>query len=383
MTSFDVDTLLAEISSDFPCGKDITYDVAFLELEQLVQGTAETQIGDHIQERKEPDWEEVQRRSLELLEHSRDLRLINYLTISALCLEGLSGFCNGLALLRGVVERYWDHVFPQLDPEDNNDPLERINIISSLSPPNTVMSDQDPMKFRSRLMDVPLCKPDDVRLPNPSLRHILVASGEIPTIGEDVSNLPTMPLIDAAFEHSQIEELQATHQVLHDCLEHLDALDKMLIDYVGALASPDFSKLEHLLKQIQSKTDKYLERRGYGEDSSVLKQIKTKVGTYLERKRSNSNNSQAHTGGQETLPGSTPHPELSGQVTSKQEVLKALDMIVNYYEQNEPSSPVPLLIKRAKRLVGKSFVDIIRDLSPDALSQVRMVSGEEEGSSEE
>ncbi len=53
-------------------------------------------------------------------------------------------------------------------------------------------------------------------------------------------------------------------------------------------------------------------------------------------------------------------------------------MIINHYEQNEPSSPVPLLIKRAKRLVGRSFVDIIRDLSPDAMSQVKMVSGEEE-----
>jgi hypothetical protein len=36
------------------------------------------------------------------------------------------------------------------------------------------------------------------------------------------------------------------------------------------------------------------------------------------------------------------------------------------------------LIKRAKRLVGKSFVDIIRDLSPDAMSQVKMVSGDED-----
>ena len=383
MTSFDVDTLLAEISPDSPCGKDITYDVSFLELEQLVQGTAETQVGDYIQESEEPDWEKVHSHSLELLERSRDLRLINYLALSALCLEGLSGFCDGLALLRGVVERYWDHVFPQLDPEDANDPLERINIISSLSPPNTVMSDQDPMKFRSRLMDVPLCTPNDARLPNPSLRHILAASGETPAAEAGVSNVPTIQLIDAAFEQTEIEALQATNQVLHDCLAHLNALDSMLIDHVGAVASPDLSKLEHLLKQIQSKIGKYLKRRGYGKDVSMIKQIQTKMGTYLERKRSNPNKSPADTGGQAVSPGNAPHPEFSGQVTSKQEVLKALDMIVNYYEQNEPSSPVPLLIKRAKRLVGKSFVDIIRDLSPDAISQVKMVSGEQEGSSEE
>ena len=71
------------------------------------------------------------------------------------------------------------------------------------------------------------------------------------------------------------------------------------------------------------------------------------------------------------------HP-LFGRITSNQDVLKALDMIIAYYTQSEPSSPVPLLIKRAKRLVGKSFVDIIRDLSPDAMSQVKMVSGDED-----
>ncbi len=382
MAGFDVDTLLTEISPDSPCGKDITYDVAFLELERLAQGTAETQVGDHVQKSEEPDWEQVHSNSLELLERSRDLRLILYLTLSALCLEGLSGFCDGLALLRGVVERYWDQVFPQLDPEDDNDPLERMNIIGSLSPQNTVMSDQDPMKFRFRLMDVPLCSPDDPRLPHPSLRHILVASGELPAPGTEVSSVPTMQLIDAAFEHTEIGALQTTDQVLRDCLEHLNALDNMLIDRVGATAAPNLSGLEGLLKQIQSKTGMYLERRGYGSDISLLKQIQTKIGTYMERKRSSSNESQAATGGRATSAGGTPQQELSGRITSKQEVLKALDMIVNYYEQNEPSSPVPLLIRRAKRLVGRSFVDIIRDLSPDAMSQVRMVSGEREEASE-
>ena len=123
MTHLDVDALLTEISPDAPCGEDISYDVAFLDLERIAQGKAEKQVGDYIQEREEPDWKQVYRQSLELLERSRDLRLILYLTASTLRLEGLSGFCDGLALLRGVVERYWEHLFPQLDPEDDNDPL--------------------------------------------------------------------------------------------------------------------------------------------------------------------------------------------------------------------------------------------------------------------
>ena len=384
MAIIDVDSLLAEISPESPCGKDIAYDVEFFNLERLVEGTAEIQIGDLVKESEDPDWNKVCESSLELLKSSRDLRLILYLTLAALCLEGFSGFCDGLALLCGSLERYWDDLFPRLDPDDDNDPVERMNIIGALSPPKTAMSDQDPMKFGLRLMNVPLCRPDDPRLPRPSMRDILMASGEVQTPDSEGANVPSMQLIDTAFEQAEISALKDTDQVLQRCLEHLNTLDSLLVERVGSAAAPDFSELENLLKRMQSKTNAYLERRGFGADGSLLKQIQTKMGSYLERKKSGTNK---HPGEEnerdDSNPGETAvQGALSGVITSKEEVLKALEMIVNYYEQNEPSSPVPLLIKRAKRLVGRSFMDIIRDLSPDAVSQVKMVSGEEEESAE-
>ena len=48
--------------------------------------------------------------------------------------------------------------------------------------------------------------------------------------------------------------------------------------------------------------------------------------------------------------------------------------------KNEPSSPVPILLKRAKRLVGKNFEELLRDLTPDAVRQMRVFTGEDEDS---
>ena len=370
MTTADLDALLEEISPDAPCGEDISYDADFLELEQLVKGTAETQVGDHIHQGEEPDWKKIRRQSLKLLERSRDVRLVLYLTASTLCLKGLPGFCDGLALLRGLVKRYWDHFFPQLDPEDDNDPLERMNIIGALSPPASVMSDQDQMKFFTRLMSVPLCRPEDARLPHPSLRDILAASGELSVPEKEASTLPSVQIIDAAFEQVDIEALKDTHQMLLDCLDHLHALDQMLIEQAGASSVPDFSRLESLLRQMQSKTGMYMERRGYGADASSAKDPNGEA----DGDPANGDAGQTADGAAPAVAG----PGLTGGVASNQDVHRALDMIISYYERSEPSSPVPLLIKRAKRLVGKSFVDIIRDISPDAMSQVQMVSGEGE-----
>ncbi len=52
-----------------------------------------------------------------------------------------------------------------------------------------------------------------------------------------------------------------------------------------------------------------------------------------------------------------------------------LDKICKYYAQNEPASPVPLLLERAKRLVPKNFFEVLEDLAPDGMSQLLMVSG--------
>jgi type VI secretion system protein ImpA len=375
---FDVDALLTDISPEAPCGEDISYDIQFLELEQLARGKEETQVGDHIHEHEEPDWKKIKSHSLTLLERSRDLRLILYLTVSKLCLEGLPGFYEGLALLRGVVERHWDHVYPQLDPEDDNDPMERMNIIGSLSPSPSVMSDQDVMKFIPRLMNVPLCKSDDARLPHPSLKHFLVVSGEIQVPETEAKDFPSLQLINAAFEQTDIHALQTTDQILHGCIEHIQVLDHLLIEHVGTAMAPSFNRLEQLLKQMQTKTGMYLERRGYGTNASLLKQTQDKIKTYFSGKQQPSDESPKDTKKMNPSAVAPMSQELSGQIASNQDIHKALDMIISYYEQNEPSSPVPLLLKRAKRLVGKTFVDIIRDISPDAMTQVQMVRGEEE-----
>ena len=382
MIHFDIEALLTDISPEAPCGEDLSYDIEFLELEQLARGTQETQVGDHIQEREEPDWEKVNNWSLKLLERSRDLRLILYLTVANLSLNGLSGFHDGLALLRGVVKHYWDHLFPQLDPEDDNDPMERINIVASLSPPPSVMSDQDIMKFIPRLMDVPLCKPGDARLPHASMKHLLAASGELSVSEKNPNDFPSQQLIDAAFEQTDADALHTTDQILRGCIEHIQALDHILVDQVGAAMAPNFNRLEQLLKQMQTKTAMYLERRGYTGKPSLFKHTQDKLKTYFSGKQTPSDPSLTDDKHMKSSAAEPLNQEFSGQISSNQDIHKALDMIIVYYEQNEPSSPVPLLLKRAKRLVGRTFVDIIRNISPDAMPQVQMVSGEEEATDE-
>ena len=57
-------------------------------------------------------------KSLALLPKSKDLRIAVYLTRAAVRTDGLAGLADGLEVLAGFVEKYWDGVHPQLDPDD-------------------------------------------------------------------------------------------------------------------------------------------------------------------------------------------------------------------------------------------------------------------------
>jgi type VI secretion system protein ImpA len=70
-----------------------------------------------------------------------------------------------------------------------------------------------------------------------------------------------------------------------------------------------------------------------------------------------------------------PAMSFGGVVRNRDDVVLLLDKICGYYERHEPSSPLPLLLKRCRRLATLSFMDIVKDLAPSALQQVELIGG--------
>src|ERR1051326_8706952 len=141
------DELLQPIADDKPCGEDFTYHPSFQNLETIARGKPETQFGPG----EEPQWKEVRDSALEVLGQSKHLTAGIILTVSLLKTGGLEGFRDGLAVVRGMAEKFWNDVYPKLDPDDNNDPTERLNILNILS------SAGEPYKVTVHLKQLVLC----------------------------------------------------------------------------------------------------------------------------------------------------------------------------------------------------------------------------------
>ncbi|HWW71597.1 MAG TPA: type VI secretion system protein TssA, partial [Duganella sp.] len=66
---------------------------------------------------------------------------------------------------------------------------------------------------------------------------------------------------------------------------------------------------------------------------------------------------------------------ITGEIANRADVVRMLDKLIGYYEQHEPSSPLPLLLVRAKRLAAMSFMEILEDLAPDGIQQASLIRG--------
>jgi type VI secretion system protein ImpA len=76
----------------------------------------------------------------------------------------------------------------------------------------------------------------------------------------------------------------------------------------------------------------------------------------------------------------TPAPSsASAEITSRDEVLRCLEGVLTYYAHHEPSSPLPVLLKRAKLLVHADFAAIVRNLIPEGVAELEKLYGPDGG----
>ena len=341
MATFDLESLLAPVSDAEPAGPNLEYDRDFAALERMAQGRPERQMGDSVQPAEEPDWKGLGHGAQALLVRSKDLRVASHLTKATLRTAGLAGFSDGIHLVRELLESFWDGVHPLLDADDDNDPTIRVNTLAGLADSATL----------GALRAAPLVNAR--ALGKVTLRDLLVATGEIPPSAEQPAL--DMKTIEAIFDAVDLDALMATFNAVSAAREDVLAIEAWVSEKVGAAQGANLSRLSSTLEQARKNLATRVERRTPVIEPDDTAEIQ-----------------MAHSGGdgQTSSKGGG-----TGPIKSRDDVVRVLDLIAAYYEKNEPSSPVPLLLNRAKRLAKMSFLDIVKDMAPDAMSHIELIGG--------
>lgn len=331
----DLPHLLCAISEASPCGDDLEYDPQLLELQRAAEGQPERRMGDAVLAAEPPDWRKTREIAGALFARGKDLRIAHYLVRSALALDGLPGLAEGLALVRELLGRYWDDLYPRLDHEDRDDPTLRLNSLAELAGEPLLRLLRDAPLLHSRAFG-PL-----------SLRAALQAAGLSPGSAEGLGR----EQLAGALQDSDPQRLAGDRAALEKARAALAGIEAEVAGHLGAGAGPDLGALARLLRQAGQLLAEPAPHDVDGEEPDTE---------------------------QDGRPAAA-EPERPGRgavpIASRDEVLHSLDRILGYYRQHEPSSPVPVLLARAKSLVNADFAEIVRNLIPDGLAQFEKLQG--------
>lgn len=332
----DGSLLLASISESAPCGVDLEYDGEFLQLERDAQGRPERSMGDVVQAAEPPDWRAIEQASSSLLQRSKDLRITHFLVQSSLALEGLEGLAARLTLVSELLSRYWAELYPRLDADDDNDPTVRVNTLAGLTCDTNLALLRNAVLLRSRVFGTV------------TLRAALNAAGLLPASDEALS----ADELNGALHDSDPAELEATRAAIQSALEAAQAIERQVAEQVGSDRGVDLQPLRQPLKLALQVLGDSAQPTADGIDEAAPQ--------------------QAHA---DTAAAAPSAPPASGEIRNRDDVRRSLDRLLEYYARHEPSSPLPVLLNRARTLVDADFASIVRNLIPDGISQFENLRG--------
>ena len=316
-----------------PCGEDLEYDPAVLELNQTAAGKPETQFS----AAEPPPWPLVREQAEIVMSRTRDLRIAALWGRSMLNTQGLPGLLPTLQLFRGMLDRYWDEgLHPAVDPDDG-DAFARISALGGLDKLDGLLGD-----VRSALLLV------DRRLGGLRVRDIEVALERLPPRADQSPR--SQRELAAMFEELPDVAL-SVRALTRDCLQELKQLQRVMNDRFGAGEAVDVKALRLMLEAVKSTVPE--------------------PATDAE---------SAEAGGHGVEEGGSPSAPRGGggtlsRIDTRKDAIRAINLVCEYLERSEPTNPAQLLLRRAERLIEKNFLQLVRELAPEAMAEVARIMG--------
>ncbi len=290
--------LLDPVPGPRPCGEDLAFSP---ELDAIAKArTADDPTLDQgawVTQIKEADWPFVVARCAKLLaSRSKDLRLAVWMTEASARTTRLRGLADGVALVAGLCDRYWDHVFPLPDEGGHEQRIGNLYWLAARIP--------------QLLKEIPICEGAGYSM------------SDLEAIGQR-NDAEANTALDNARRNTSVDFYRAFIADGADCLQALADLERVVDDRLGA-DGPGFTAaraaLQHLIHAV---TPAALEAglqttdAGAAETGQVVPANGVKAVSVVE------------------------------VIQDRHQALAQLRLVAQYFRQAEPHSPVAYLAEKA------------------------------------
>lgn len=370
----ELNSELSLISSESPAGVNLEYDPLYLALEDEASAHDGGAIEDDSSSAPlSGDFKALQKHCATLWEQTRDFKVAVFYTIALTVNQGLSGFNHGLSLLNFLSQELWGEAYPQLDPDDDLDPTERLNILSTLSPQNTV---NDPINFLAHLGQLKL----GTGIPY-TVRDLLQAKGTIEN-KDDID----LALLTAQVQAAGPDVLNTMNTEVQTALSQLEQLEQSVNEHLQDTGYIHFERLHKILSVwlhfCQEISAAMGIAAGAGADNST-------EGVALEQGASAptpvpTSATSANTGvsASTSVPENRPVSVNDVVITNRKDALALIEKCSAYFKLKEPTSPVPFLLKRAIAMADMDFIQLLGEIDSSARERGKEQFGIKDDSSD-
>lgn len=341
----DVDALLAPIAGENPAGENLQYSGLHDEIRETRRADEALAQGDWQRELKTADWDRVITLCRDsLAQKTKDLQIAAWLTEALIRAGGFAGLRDGLKVARGLHEKFWDAVYP---PVEDGDLEARANSLAWLDRQAAAAIQSVPVTKAPGAAYSYLQMEDAKKLDLPANAASLTAEA-LAALNEERERAasqgrPTTEAFTKARNATRRAFYEEASGVLAECREELKALDRVMDEKFGR-ETPGLGELQKSLEKVGTWIEKTVKEKRVEEPDATGAAGET-------------------VGGEEVAEGG---PGVSaGPIKTRQDALRRLAEVADYFRRTEPHSPVSYLVQRAitwgQMPLDAWLTDVIKD----------------------
>ena len=334
--SLEIEPLLSPISSDQPCGQDLSFSNEFHAIKiAKTQDDPLLDQGDWLAEPKQADWHFVEQKSIELLTgKSKDLRLLGWLLEAWSNLYGFEGTAKALELMHRTLNEYWTQLHPEIEEEDLD---QRLGLLQGS------INHLIPLIKQVAIVNVPSFSLSDYEALLRQKNHLLK---QVESYTDDANSSQILEQFEQSLFNTSKSFQYQNYQHFSAILAEWSIL-KSVLDTLMGLDAPSFAAIDTQLENIHTslkklyKTDVFTQpvMATQTSESSAAATITTQALSFTQRK-------------EQEIDMNTVHPSKGFQVqpqnhlANREQAMRVLQEISDYFQANEPHSPVSYMLQK-------------------------------------
>lgn len=347
----DVASLLEPISGDSPAGTDLRKDVSPKSAYSLVRDARKAarasermNVFESGSSEADEQWRRVMEVAPKIIQiQSKDLEVACWYTEALIRKAGFQGLRDGFTLIRQMIERFWDGLYPLPDEEGIDT---RVSPIAGLNGEGAEGVLLAPIRSTHITEKIP---------PGPYSLWQYKQALDVQRITDGAARAAQATKIGYTVEDVQraVDASSETFYVnLRDdvsaCLAEFKQISQLLDQHCGTQKSPPTSNIINLLTETLSVI------------GHIAKHKLPVPAMETATDESNATGENAGSGGTSVI---------TGPIKSREDAIRQIIQISQYFRRTEPHSPISYVLEKAVKWGGMSLTDLIKELIPDSGSR--------------